>query len=86
MLLVLHIIVLITSIISLVSTYSINFQKVVINPFSYILFFGILYLSIPSIVFLYSHTSSLIGAIDEDNLNYISLVIYRPSFLNPSFE
>ena len=74
MLLVLHIIVLITSIISLVSTYSINFQKVVINPFSYILFFGILYLSIPSIVFLYSHTSSLIGAIDEDNLNYISSV------------
>ena len=74
MLLALHVIVSITSIISLLFTYSVNFQKVVINPFSYLLFFGVFYLSIPSIVFLYSHTSPLIGAINEDNLNYISSV------------
>ena len=86
MLLVFHSIILIASVVSLMFAYSKNYQKVVLNSFSYLLLFGVLYLSIPSIVFLYSHTSPLIGVIDKDDLNYVSSVsLYTIIFFLISF-
>lgn len=61
----------------LLRAYIKNANNVIFNPFSYLLFFGLLYLCIPSIYFLIFYSSPLIGTLDVNTVNYTaSISIY----------
>lgn len=76
-----HIVLIILSLIILLKSYRQNPKYVILNFFSYLLFGGVLYLCIPSVVFLLNMSSPLVGKLQDDEVVFLSLASLYTVFI-----